>query len=104
MNPAERYKGWAPDMAKSLTVPLTAGLPMSPPGKKIGVTTKESVVKANFTPCSPLMEKTASLEVLNPLDKGGERLIVLQIADVVAYEGIGPFPQREGVLELRPTR
>ena len=33
-------------MAKSLTVPLTANVPMSPPGKNKGFTTKESVVKA----------------------------------------------------------
>jgi hypothetical protein len=41
-----RYRGCAPLIAKSFTVPLTASLPMSPPEKKMGVTTKESVVKA----------------------------------------------------------
>ena len=33
-------------MARSLTVPYTASLPMSPPGKNSGLTTNESVVKA----------------------------------------------------------
>ena len=36
----------APPTARSLTVPWTASLPMSPPGKKSGRTTNESVVKA----------------------------------------------------------
>ena len=41
-----RCNGLAPLMAKSLTAPLIAKRPMSPPGKKIGVTVKESVVNA----------------------------------------------------------
>ena len=45
MKAAARWSGRAPHMARSFTVPLTASRPMSPPGKKIGVTTKESVVK-----------------------------------------------------------
>ena len=36
----------APPTARSLTVPWTASLPMSPPGKKSGRTTNESVVIA----------------------------------------------------------
>ena len=40
------YNGVAPLMHKSLTVPLTARSPILPPGKKSGVTTKESAVKA----------------------------------------------------------
>ena len=36
----------APAMARSLIVPQTASLPMSPPGKNRGLTTKESVVRA----------------------------------------------------------
>ncbi len=35
----------APITARSLTVPETARRPMSPPGKKIGCTTCESVVR-----------------------------------------------------------
>jgi hypothetical protein len=48
------YNGFAPLIAKSLTVPLIASRPISPPGKKIGVTTKASVVKAThyFPPFS----------------------------------------------------
>ena len=37
-------------MARSFTVPATAIRPMSPPGKKIGRTTCESVVKTTFAP------------------------------------------------------
>jgi len=44
--------GRAPAMAKSLTVPKTASLPMSPPGKNSGVTVKLSVVIARRTPSS----------------------------------------------------
>ena len=38
--------GFAPPIARSLIVTLTASSPMSPPGKKIGVITYESVVNA----------------------------------------------------------
>jgi len=41
-------RGEAPETARSLTVPQTANFPMFPPGKNIGSTTKESVVKASF--------------------------------------------------------
>ena len=37
--PAESQSGRAPATARSLTVPLTASSPMSPPGKKSGLTT-----------------------------------------------------------------
>src|SRR5262250_682766 len=50
MKAALRYRGRAPAMARSFTVPLTASTPMSPPGKKSGVTTWASVVKARRTP------------------------------------------------------
>ena len=43
-------------MARSLTVPLIANFPMSPPGKNIGVMTYESVLKAMR---EPLREKIA---------------------------------------------
>jgi hypothetical protein len=42
--PAVRYSGFAPSIATSLTVPHTASLPMSPPGKKRGETTCASVL------------------------------------------------------------
>ena len=40
-----RYLGVPPHMARSFTVPQTASFPMSPPGKKRGLTTKLSVEK-----------------------------------------------------------
>src|SRR5581483_7013198 len=43
---SDRQSGRAPATARSLIVPCTASRPMSPPGKKSGVTTYESVVKA----------------------------------------------------------
>ncbi len=56
MKAAERNSGSAPPTARSFTVPQTASRPMSPPGKKSGRTTNESVVNATrgaFTPSSP---------------------------------------------------
>ena len=45
-----RYIGTAPHMATSFTVPQTASLPMLPPGKNSGSTTKLSVEKASSSP------------------------------------------------------
>ncbi len=47
MKEALSASGRAPAVARSFTVPQTASLPISPPGKKIGSTTKASVVNAN---------------------------------------------------------
>ena len=46
MKEADKTRGRAAAVSRSLTVPATASRPMSPPGKKRGSTTKESVVKA----------------------------------------------------------
>ena len=45
-----RYRGSPPHMAMSFTVPQTESFPMSPPGKKRGLTTKLSVEKTSFSP------------------------------------------------------
>ena len=45
-----RYFGSPPHMAMSFTVPQTASFPMSPPGKKRGLTTKLSVEKTSRSP------------------------------------------------------
>ena len=37
MRARERNRGTAPETTRSFTVPLTASVPMSPPGKKIGI-------------------------------------------------------------------
>ena len=47
---SDSASGRAPDTARSLTVPLTASSPIEPPGKRIGLTTKESVVRASSAP------------------------------------------------------
>ena len=47
---AERPRGRAPIMARSLTVPCTARWPAEPPGNRSGLTTKESVLKASRSP------------------------------------------------------
>lgn len=52
MKAAEMARGRAPHMATSLTVPWTAREPMSPPGKILGRTTKESVDRARRPPGS----------------------------------------------------
>ncbi len=46
--PADRRSGRAPAIARSFTVPFTASSPISPPGKKSGLTTYESVVNAEL--------------------------------------------------------
>src|SRR5215207_474833 len=60
MNPAESATGRAPAIARSLTVPFTASSPMSPPGKKRGRTTNESVVNASRPSPSPRTALSAS--------------------------------------------
>src|ERR1035437_10135092 len=63
MKLAERYRGSAPETARSLTVPLTASSPIDPPGKNRGCTTNESVLIANraeFTPGPPTSSTAAS--------------------------------------------
>ena len=50
MRPAESASGCAPHIARSFTVPCTASEPMSPPGKKSGLMTKESVENASRAP------------------------------------------------------
>ena len=47
MKEADSTRGRAAAVSRSFTVPATAKRPISPPGKKMGSTTKESVVKAN---------------------------------------------------------
>ena len=47
---ADSHCGRPAIMATSLTVPLTARSPMEPPGKLVGLTTKESVLKARRSP------------------------------------------------------
>ena len=44
--------GRAPATARSLTVPFTASSPIDPPGKRMGVTTKLSVVTAISAPAT----------------------------------------------------
>ncbi len=50
MRPAESASGCAPHIARSFTVPCTASEPMSPPGKKSGLMTNESVENARRAP------------------------------------------------------
>ena len=64
-------------MARSLTVPSTASVPMSPPGKNNGWTTNESVVKASRHPAdvehravvAPGERGTAQRRHEDPLDQ-----------------------------------
>ena len=52
--------GFAPAIARSLTVPLTASSPIEPPGKRIGLTTNVSVVRAMPTPPTSTAPASAS--------------------------------------------
>src|SRR5262245_34897161 len=60
MNASDSASGRAPPTARSFTVPFTARSPMSPPGKKIGVTTYESVVNASREASSGTMAWSSS--------------------------------------------
>ncbi len=61
IRPQEMYLGTAPLTARSFIVPQTASFPISPPGKKMGLTTYESVVKANLMPLKLNMAESSSL-------------------------------------------
>ena len=52
--------GRAPATARSLTVPFTARSPIEPPGKRSGLTTKESVVMT-MSPAAPASAMVASV-------------------------------------------
>jgi hypothetical protein len=54
------YAGLAPMTARSLIVPATARRPMSPPGKKAGLTVCESVAKAMRPPGFSTMAASVS--------------------------------------------
>src|SRR5438046_9136487 len=44
-----------------------------------------------------------ALKVLNALTKGGQRLQVLQVANMVADKSLSPLAQAKGVLEMHAT-
>ena len=77
MNAVERYSGVAPDIARSLTVPLTARSPIEPPGKNIGLTTNESVENASRAPPSPARQhrRVAELGVRRAAERRQEQLL-----------------------------
>ena len=66
----------APIIARSLTVPETASRPMSPPGKKIGCTTCESVVTTSQR--SPSRSAAPSSIAPSPIARGGNGRHVLR--------------------------
>src|SRR5450830_68620 len=55
-----RASGAAPIIARSFTVPDTESRPISPPGKKMGLTTCVSVVKMRKPPCASGMAAPSS--------------------------------------------
>ncbi len=98
--PAESASGRAPETARSLTVPLTASSPMSPPGKKSGLTTYESVVKASRVPleleqrgvAERVEQRVAELLEEQPFDERPRRLAAGAVGE-----------RDELVAELRPA-
>src|SRR4051794_1719628 len=64
MKAVDSARGHAPDIARSLTVPLTARSPMLPPGKNSGRTTKESVEKATRVPPTDRTAESVSSPVV----------------------------------------
>ena len=65
--------GLAPAIATSLSVPLTASSPIVPPGKLIGLTTKESVVIAMLPPSTETVPASASASSVGLANAGTSR-------------------------------
>ena len=70
--------GTAPHMAMSFTVPWMAREPMSPPGKKRGLITKESVEKARRPASTPNTAPSLSCSKL-ALSKAGTNIFSISI-------------------------
>ena len=81
MKPAESATGRAPHIATSFTVPWTASEPMSPPGKKIGLMTNESVEKAIRPPGTSSSAPSWSSERAG-LSKAGTKIFSISICDI----------------------
>ena len=102
MNAVDRYSGVAPDMARSLTVPLTARSPIDPPGKNIGLTTNESVENASRAPPvspAPTHRRVAQLGVGGAAERRQEQVLDelaghRPAASVPHHDGRG-VPQRQ---------
>ena len=67
-----KYFGTPPQTATSLTVPQTASLPTSPPGKKSGETTKLSVEKTSFSAPARIAPSSNASSAL--LEKAGSSI------------------------------
>ena len=65
--------GLAPAIAMSLIVPLTASSPIVPPGKTIGLTTKQSVVIAMWPPSTATVPASAIASSVSLANAGTSR-------------------------------
>ena len=68
-----RASGRAPAIARSFTVPFTASSPIEPPGKRIGLTTKLSVVSASGVPSTVTAPASPSAARLSEPKAGTNR-------------------------------
>ena len=83
-----RAKGLAPITARSFTVPLTASLPMSPPGKKSGLTVWPSIVKTRCL--SPSGIVAPSSRASSPIPPALFRVRVFNITSLRSSSIISP--------------
>ncbi len=96
-------QGRCPPIAKSLTVPCTASEPMSPPGKKSGFTTNESVVKATrqpFRSTTALVVQTRECRVA----KGGQEDLRRQLRRQFAAAAMSKQDVDHSWLSVADTR
>ena len=84
-------KGSAPLTARSFTVPHTASLPMSPPGKNRGFTTYESVVNARRGTVSRIAESPRGAR--DELLKRGRKTF-----STSSWESLPPLPWARRIL------
>ena len=74
-------------------MPQTASLPMSPPGKNSGCTTKLSVVKARRSPCAASDAQVEARLVFHRVEKGvvegGDEHVVDQVLHRLAAAAMG---------------
>ncbi len=76
--------GLAPAIARSFTVPFTASSPIEPPGKRIGLTTKVSVVRETAVPA--IVDRARVGELVEGLggEGGGEQALDQRLGRLAA--------------------
>ena len=80
---ADSASGRAPMTATSLTVPWTARCPIDPPGKRSGLTTKESVLKISRSPEGRARQAPSANGASRSLAKASAKTASIRLADAL---------------------